>query len=260
MPVASLRKFEPRKRVIYARNPLVEVVCVAQFPALLELRQNAPAAFQRRIAKDYPFVDVNEVQQIVVGRAGGEKIEQPPPESTYVFSSPDRNWKVTLEGTRLGLTCLSYKEWPEFRRRFESALAVAQEIYEISLYSRFGLRYRDVIDREKFGLQEYRWVELVDQRVFGTFFFFSDDLDHDGGFNASIELAIPPGMVRVQVGKVVNRETKRVGLIFDTDCFVERDMQLSVPELMAIADDLHAYTGTVFHACITDKLHAALQD
>lgn len=261
MPVASLRNFPRRDRVVYERNPLVEVVCAISFPAILELLQGAPAKFQRRFAQDYPFVEIQElVGTVDIATRERGKVEPRSLQSTYFFSDTTKQWKVSLQPSLLALTCSNYSEWKDFRVRFEAIAAAAAEIYQIGVMSRIGLRYKDVIDRGILELGDHPWTDLIKSEALGTFLFFTDNLEEsDGGVSASIEAAIPPGLAKVQLAKVVNSATKNIGLLIDTDCFVQRDQPFDVGTLMRQADELHEYTSIVFHACITDLLHDALQ-
>jgi uncharacterized protein (TIGR04255 family) len=75
--------------------------------------------------------------------------------------------------------------------------------------------------------------------------------------NFSVELQIPPGQAKIGISWVRNPEGDS-GILIDTDCYDEGSWDPSASDLMSRAEKLHEYTGLVFQACITDKLHTAL--
>jgi uncharacterized protein (TIGR04255 family) len=257
--VASLRQFTLRPFVTYPRNPLFEVIFAIRFPPVLALSSEPPVEFQKGFAKEYPFVEVTKaVGSFSFSGDVGEKIQPAATPSTYFFSDPTRHWKIGLEQNLLSLTCLKYSSWVDFRARLEPILNAVKQIYGIEYIGRLGLRFRDVVDKNDLGLANSSWSELIDPRVLGTFLFFSDDVDSDSGMSATIELAIPPGLVKIQLAKVANSRSKHTGLLIDTDCFDPAERPMVPGELLARADELHRYTNVIFQACITDKLHNAL--
>lgn len=259
MGIASLREFTLRPFVNYPRNPLFEVIFAITYPPILALTSEPPVDFQKRFAKQYPFVEVTRALGAI--SVGGTPPERPPMESvpaSYVFFDPSRQWKIGLEQNLLSLTCLKYTSWAVFRDRLKPLLDAVKEIYGVEFIARIGLRFRDVIDKNDLGLGGCSWSELIDQRVLGTFLFFSDNVDSDSGMTASMELAIPEGLVKIGLAKVANNRTKNTGFLIDTDCFDATEQRMVPDELLARADQLHRHTNVVFQACITDKLHEAL--
>jgi len=49
-------KFPEVERVIYQKNPLVEVVCQCMFPRILAIDEGIPATFQQKLGCDEFFV------------------------------------------------------------------------------------------------------------------------------------------------------------------------------------------------------------
>lgn len=259
MGLGHLRSYSRRSRVVYAKNPLVEVVAAVQFPDVLALIQEPPSEFQKRFSKDYPL---SEIRQLIAALAVGPSEPQKPitqPGRTYFFSSLDKNWTVSVESKLLALTCRNYREWPEFRKRFKPLLEAMIEMYGIGVISRLGLRYQDVIVRKALGLEGHSWNELLQPEVLRSFAFFTDEIEQSPPMSASIELGIPPGKIKIALSTVISQETKDEGLLIDTDCFAEKNIPADVDEILKQADDLHTYTGLVFDACISDTLHQALK-
>jgi uncharacterized protein (TIGR04255 family) len=83
--------FPETPRVIYAQNPLVEVICQLKFPPILRIETELPAIFQESIRKEYPLSQTAEAQQIPLPPALVKMVEQSVPGfvqgRTYQFLS-----------------------------------------------------------------------------------------------------------------------------------------------------------------------------
>jgi uncharacterized protein (TIGR04255 family) len=256
---ATLRQSLPgRGRVIYAKNPLIEVVGAIVFPPILSLIQEPPSAFQQGVADDYPLVEYTHTTA-TEAFAASEKAASPFVVRNYSFFSVDKAWRVSLESNLLALTTSKYTSWSEFKARFAVIVGTAIATYRIGLITRLGLRYRDVIDRDGLGLGSASWKELIRPEFFGTVDFFTEEFDRNPPISLSIQLAIPPGQVRIGVTTAINQERKTAALLIDTDCFAEETFPGDSETLMKRADELNQFTGRIFQACITDRLHYALE-
>jgi uncharacterized protein (TIGR04255 family) len=254
---ASLRALRKRERVIYVRNPLVEVIAAVRFPPVLGLLQEPPSEFQRIFAKEYPLAEfAHSISAVLPGSPQPEKVNL---SRTYSFLTPDKSWRINIESNLLALTCQKYTEWRDFRARFAVILNDFFRVYGVGLVTRVGLRYKDVINKAALGLDGATWRELIEPPVLGTVEFFTDDLDKNPGMDFALVLSIPPGSLRVGFSLVQNPD-KQVGFLIDTDCFSEDQKPADVGALLDCADELHKYSNSVFQACITDRLHKALQD
>lgn len=261
MSVASLKPLSRRARVIYQRNPLVEVLAAVQFPAVLRLYQDAPKELQVKLGHEYPLTShIEASSQVVVAGASGEVTPPQAPQAlrTTTFSSVNRNWTITVAPTVLALTCTKYTEWSDFRHRFAELVQTFHEIYKVPISTRIGVRFRDVINKTELGVPNSPWRDLIRPEVLATFEFFTEGLDSDPAVSAAIQLAIPPGKVNISFAMVANIE-KQVGFLIDTDCYSEDTREFAETSIMKSADDLHEYTSIVFQSCITDFLHGRLE-
>lgn len=257
---AKLRELSVRGRVIYKRNPLVEVIAAIKFPPVLRLVQEPPMAFQKHFAKEYPLAQFTQAIQIQIGPTTDDSPAASPRNMpmTYKFETLDKNWMVSVESNLLALTCRKYEQWSDFRGRFDALVRAFTSLYEVTAIHRIGLRYQDVIRKAEFGLEGVPWAELVRPEVLSTWQFFTNGLDENPATEFRVELDIPPGQVRIGIS-TVTRHADVTGLLIDTDCYSNETVSADPSALLTKADDLHEYTSRVFQACITDKLHAALQ-
>ena len=148
--------FPDAERVIYDKNPLVEVICQLRFPPVLRIDVDPPAAFQERVRADYPFYELKSAVQFPAGV---------PPEIAQLvgaglpfagqkwheFASQDRAWDLKLSREFISLACRSYTRWEDFRQRLAGAFEALMTQYRPSFVTRIGLRYQDIIRRALAG-------------------------------------------------------------------------------------------------------------
>jgi uncharacterized protein (TIGR04255 family) len=181
-----------------------------------------------------------------------------PPPTTYKFETLDKVWMATVESGQLALTCRNYVQWSDFRSRLADLVSAFVPLYQVSAVTRLGVRFQDVIRKAELGLEGCSWRDLIRPEVLATWHFFTDGLDENPPTNFGLQLAIPPGEVRIGIS-TVRSEASDVGLLIDTDCYANEVMGADPAALLGRADDLHEYTSLVFQACITDVLHDALR-
>lgn len=230
---------------------------------MLALLQEPPVDLQLRLADRYPLAEFVVARPFVVGRGpqgpvslqGSER--QLDTTTTFKFASRDKCWTVSVESNLIALTCTRYTEWPEFRDRIEEIIQAFLSTYKVTLTTRLGLRYRSVVNRKDLGLESVPWCQLLRPEVLGSWLFFADEIDEKSAANLSIDVEIPPGRVRIGLSTVAS-SSGDAGLMIDTDCYSEDQMDASPRALMGKAEEFHAYTSSVFQGCISDTLHAAL--
>jgi uncharacterized protein (TIGR04255 family) len=257
--------FPESPRVVYDRNPLDAVICQLRFPPILRIDSEPPAAFQERIRREYPML--NERPGLDLGvKLPAEVVkliaEQLPPAlrggtHVYDFSSPDDDWKVTLSRDFVALTASAYRRWEDFRARLVTAAAALVDEYAPPFYTRVGLRYRNVIRRSEWGLDQHRWADLLTPHIAGPL--ASPPVAGAVSQIASevtIELQEEIGKVRVKHGLVQGKSPAETGYLIDSDFFNERRTEVtSAPEQL---DYYNREAGRLFRWCIEDRLHHAM--
>lgn len=152
------------ERVIYKRNPLVEVVGQLQFPQILKIVNQDPVEFQDAIRADYPILEITS-GVLVVDMLGERSPDAQRLDTVYHFKSEDLQWQASLSRNFVALTTKDYKRYEDFKQRFEKLVNVFEEIYKPSFYSRIGLRYQDLIIRSSLGLVEEDWAALIPPHI-----------------------------------------------------------------------------------------------
>src|SRR2546425_8627069 len=111
--------FPDSPRVIYRKDPLVQVVCQLRFPPVLRIEAEPPAAFQDRIRKDYPLLRERMEEPTLEGQAGLppaiERLIQATARAkkvlAYDFLSADEQWAVALTREFIAVTTTRYQRW-----------------------------------------------------------------------------------------------------------------------------------------------------
>lgn len=180
--VMGMRFKDNKPRSRYAKCPLTQVVCQLRFPVILSVDKDAPADFQELIRADYPEYSPNvERQQHVdfVATPTGV-ITQPPTQlenMNHCFTSADGKWQVNLTSSFLALSTQAYDTWEDFRERLWKPVSALVQCYNPIYYTRVGLRYVDVYDRKKLGLEGAPWKELLNEQILGMSATPTDECD-----------------------------------------------------------------------------------
>ena len=254
--------FPESPRVIYQRNPLVEVICQLRFPPVLAISAApGPASFQDAIRDAFPILQVRSsnplanVGQLAIpaelmglltkGLTGSV--------SVYDFVSEDGAWKITLSQDALALTATAYERWEMFRERLRPAVQALEEIYRPAFYSRIGLRYKDVINRSRLGLDGVEWRELLRPPILGV---LGTDLAARTRVKASDTLiSLDQGQVRLQHG--LGQDGSEQCYIIDADFSVESRTENQ--HAQDALDALNQHSGRLFRWCVCDRLHHAME-
>lgn len=258
--------FPEVKRVLYAKNPLDQVICQLKFPPILRIDAETPVAFQEAVRG--VFSNFSE--------AGEWRVEIPPeaklPISSdilrqalqsvgiknYEFSSEDGNWKINLTRMFVALTAKKYERWEEFREKLAIPFKALLEVYAPDYFSRIGLRYIDVIKRSVLGLDDVSWKELLQPYVLGIA--GSPDVgDHVSNFESKYELdlADEQSLVRIITKLVKTVDTDEICCMIDSDFHnIHKNAIDSVFERL---DFFNSRATRLIQWAITEKLHRAME-
>lgn len=253
--------FPDTPRVIYNLNPLEAVICQLRFPAIVILEKEPPAQFQDRVRREYPkFKESLTVPNLPEGVPPEllKLISAAPRAKLYELSSEDDVWHIGIHRESFSFTChQGYERWEQFKNRLEHLLALFVDEYQPSYYSRIGLRYRNVIDRAKFSLDETPFSELLQTPI-------AAELSSEVGehvANNQHQFVVDLGqedVVRVQHGLAQRQgeEDKDLYLI-DSDFFT--NAKVGISDAIRRLDRFHSHSGNLFRWCIKPKLDRAME-
>lgn len=243
-------KLDDHERVEYATNPLEEVVCQIVFPRILEIESTHPVALQKKIRSKYPLINVRK--------------SEPDIESIYDFETVDHRFKLSLGSNFIALATSDYKNWNEFRENLSFAFKALDEEYSLTIIERIGLRYIDVIDREKLGLEDVPWGDLLQPHIAGIlsykiesdqYLFFSEGPITK---NETFTVPLENSTVTLRHGLVIN-SSKKVGYLIDSDFFNEKPKAKNAGDCLDELDAYNKEARNMFRWCISETLHQALQ-
>ncbi|MFO1422968.1 MAG: TIGR04255 family protein [Candidatus Competibacteraceae bacterium] len=255
-------------RVRYTKNPLVEVVAQVRFPRILEIDDQLPSDFQRALRQDYPLLEVQEeTLAVMIGQGPNKMMADDLPRRTtaYHFITPDRAWRISLASEFLALTCANYEKWEDFQPRMMAGLETVAKLYSVTYWTRLGLRYRDLINREEIGLIDVPWRELLAPFLLGAT--IADPLTEDDSIpetdvlaaQSYISFQLEDCVLGLRHGIVRKEQTDGQAYLIDADFYL--DNQIARFDLDAIKrhlDRFHANAGAIFRGCIQERLHNAL--
>lgn len=259
--------FSDVKRVIFKKNPLVQVICQLRFPRILLINEKPPSGFQERIRAKYPIFNsgVEQLHQFVMGQGMdvSPKFVQNEQSAIYSFSSDDGVWQINLTSTYLALITTEYKRWEDFLSRLQEPLSALMEEYSPAFFERVGLRYVDAYSRSKLSIDsQMPWVDLFKPFILG-FLSNNEIADEVKGYTATTELNIGKGAeVRVVtstgfIGDEAFKQDPEVSFIVDSD--FSFNMRKTQEELNDSLEYLHENASRLINNIITDNLYSAME-
>lgn len=253
--------FPQSNRVIFENNPLEEVICQLKFPTILEITTEKPAKFQNEIRIDYPLYAIDqtefppELEQLV------SKLPIPRPSEgiTYRFMSEDEKKQVSLSPEFVAFKDNEYHTWARFSKEILRAKDAVEKIYRPAFYTRIGLRYTDVIDRTKLGIENEPWETLLKPSVLGILGAPDNVGTHVQQIKTEASIRIEEvlgGQATIRHGTGKRADNNADVYIIDIDFFtMERSNGKDVPEIL---EKFNRLGGNFFRWAISDRLRDAL--
>ena len=258
--------FPPSDRVVYKRNPLVQVICQLRFPTILEIGSQDPAEFQSHVRRQYPIYHrdtqpsplSSRVPREIGDLLGRFGVAMAGP-GTHRFANDNETRSISLTPEFVAMTEETYTRWEALRTEIDLMIRTLVEVYETPFFDRVGLRYRDEIRRETLGLETEPWRNLVKPELLGILgvqFLEGAVPEAESNVLCSIEDDVPDGMIRIQQGLVAHPDGHELYRI-DADLFVSK--RKGAEDVLQILDKLNRTGGNFFRWAITDNLARALQ-
>jgi len=246
-------------RVIYQRNPLIEVISQLRFPPILKIANQDPVEFQDAVRDDYPLLEIAKNVLLIDNRAPSSS-EPQQLDTVYHFKSEDLNWKATLGQGFIALSTKNYERYEDFRQRFAKIISTFEELYTPAFYSRVGLRYQDLIVRSALGLDDEPWSTLIPAYI-------APELHRPEIFDdvmASTKtwiLKSNKGQVAFRHGLVEARDADQglleTAYLLDVDFFTEERVGRG-SHVWDYLDEYNQSARNLFRWSIEEKLHLAM--
>lgn len=259
--------FSKHPRTLYANAPAHEVICQLRFPEILSINHTEPVDFQEAIREDFPqYARREEAAAPQISGIGSQnpKLEQLPPVINYHFISADNLWKLNLTENFIALSTLRYTSWEEFARKLDKPLAQFIQLYKPAFFQRVGLRYVNIISREKLGLSGVEWPELITPAYTGALKepdVREDDCitctaDFQMKLDSSCQAKVHAGPGRLQANVPDVPEDSEVKFILDNDLSMGGNVSCTLAA--GALETLHIHAYELFEGAITDRLRAAM--
>jgi uncharacterized protein (TIGR04255 family) len=249
-------------RVIYANNPLKEVICQLKYPTVLRIESDVPAAFQEAIRGVYPIYKEPQPSALPEGlptemtRLIGSTFPLASPK-VHEFATEDGIWKLTLSRDFIALSCAEYERWEHFLNHFHGPFNTLLTEYRPAFFLRVGLRYQNLIRRKGLGLENVPWNRLLRPHIAGPLNSeIAEDVDE---ILERVSFQLPGGHGKVTMvhGLVQEQPGGEVSYLIDNDFYIEG--RISVQDATAKLNYFNGYSGRVFRWSITDILDGAMQ-
>lgn len=241
------------ERVKYGKNPLVEVIYQLRFPTILNISANDPVDFQEEIKGDFPFYrKIIQENEIVVNDVKSSVTK----ETNHEFVSEDKKTKVNLTSSFIAVSSLSYDQWENFREKVNKIREVFERIFQPSFYTRVGLRYKDVIDRTKFGLTDKGWTDLIQPHVLGVINASNQNTLNQWSVNSEFTFEGSEIATRQDLSLAIKVGDQLPVMVFDCDYFLTGNLQSD--SITNYSNQLHEKSSTFLRCAISEELHRAM--
>lgn len=247
-------------RVVYAHNPLVEVICQLRYPTILEIASVPPADFQSKVREQYPLYQRDD--QLNAPPELREVLKQIPvqiqTQPVHRFAAEDESRTISLSTEFIAVSTSEYKRWEGFYTELKRAQTALEGVYHPPFYTRIGLRYRDLVDRAEIDLRGTSWNELLRGTFLGLL--GADEVRSQVlQVNTHILLDIPEvpgGKAAIQHGIVKRGPDQDDAYLIDVDYFTEeRSTGDGVEHILRTFNEV---AGDLFRWAVTEQLSDAL--
>lgn len=249
----------------YEKSQLRSVICQVRFPPILSVDASPPAIFQNDIRDKFPYFSEKLEQQTInnlnskniVFDGMLQSLKQANAWKNYEFLSESSKCKVNLTRTFLSLSSDEYSTWKDFYSKFSSILSIFIGVYKPSFFTRIGLRYIDIFNRNELGISEQPWNALIRGEFIG---FLSNEL-HDRviSFQSIQELKLKDDDKKVRIASSsVFAQPENENCIM-LDCDFSSSAKTTFISMESCLQYLHSQANGVLQKAILKPLHDAMQ-
>ncbi len=254
--------FSSEPRCIYAKSPLVEVICQVRFPEISEINVVEPTAFREAVSGAFPKFSARMEHPSKIRVEDGKPVTETANVMNYTFLSEDAKWKLNLTREFLAISTAAYTRWEEFANRLDGPLAHFLRLYKPDGIERIGLRYLNAFSRKALGCEGTPWAELIMPAYLGVLFEedvrepsvikCATDVDMALAGNCRLHLHAGPGMLRR--GKEQDAESR---FILDLD--LSASGKIATNQSAQVLQMLHQHADRIFNGAVSDELHDLME-
>ena len=259
--------FPETERVIYRDNPLQQVICQLRFPTILRIDTESPADFQEHVRHLFP--GFRETHDDTIHQLPDAISQSLPPDIAslispksnprFQFVSKSGYWTIALTRDFVALDTRRYTRWEDFREFFKLALKSLKVVYSPPYFTRVGLRYRNVIDRKRIGLQNVEWRDLIEPFVLAQLAqseTMENVLEQQG--KTLLQLNDSGDMVRMEYGQVTEKDGDPSNKLYLLDHDFYTNSEMETKDVIGRLDDYNSHNRRLFRWCIRERLHEGM--
>lgn len=239
---------QPHQR--FDRNPLAAVIAQLRFDPILKIAAGVPD-FQDKIRARFPLYEERDVQVVEVALPGMDGVRTRQVRE-HRFRARNEPTTVVLGDQSVAIEYLAHQHRDVLFRDVELVVGALKNTFHDVSPTRFGLRYVNVIDRERIETDSgtaSAWVELLD----ASFLQMPAELADLESTRFAMEIAseMRTGAMTLRYGLLPNPEGRLVFRL-DVDRYREETFDVTDVEqtLRAFADDVFQ----VFMAAAGERL------
>jgi uncharacterized protein (TIGR04255 family) len=259
---SRLMYFPESDRVIYARNPLMQVACQLRFPPILKIAQQEPFDFQDQIRAWYPLFESGKMPFPPEISQMAQQLNLPfLGEVCHTFKSEDQKWQLSITKDFILLSTSAYERYEQFQGRFREVVEIFESFYQPAFYTRIGLQYQDLIVRSKLGLEDRKWSDLITEHI-ASELHNPEMADSIQAVTKNLVLCTEEGQVNFNHGLVTVKEEGasqgEIAYLLDSDFYTDQKMERD-EHVWNLLSKFNQSAGKLFRWSITDVLHKALE-
>lgn len=251
-------------RVIYEKNPLIEVILQLKFPTILSINSVEPAEFQEAIRDEYPIYHLNIENEQPLEIVANDKslfssIKQTAQHKNHTFISSNGEYKINLTSSFLSISTVRYTRWEDMLSKLENPLKKFIEIYKPPFFDRIGLRYIDAFSKEKLNLSDKKWSDLINPIWLGVLTNVDENKVLHLGIDTEYLLDDDVSTAKIHTGLGFLSNEKNIPekvFIVDSDFIHINNVEIS--ECYNIFNYLHENAGNFIRSAIQEDLHIAM--
>ncbi len=249
------------ERLEFIQNPLVDVILRLDFAPILDVdTQEILAKFQRGIKQWFPYYEkkteyLHRIDSLAIGSKPIEFL-------AHDFISKDRSQIISISQTAFVINFKQYKSFKQFEDIFKNNWKLFKNAFSTpSMITRLGLRYVNLIEKEKFMNKDETWSDLINPELVPELKNYMQIKNHCyiKSLNKDIGLCLQNDNVNLRLAILKAAEEEKDAFLIDIDSFLEdKTNGIIEEEINERITNFNIKTRNIFRPLITPRLFKKL--
>lgn len=245
------------ERLEFIQNPLVDVILRLDFAPILDVdTQEILAKFQRGIKQWFPYYEkkteyLHRIDSLTIGSKPIEFL-------AHDFISKDRSQIISISQTAFVINFKQYKSFKQFEDIFKNNWKLFKNAFSTpSMITRLGLRYVNLIEKEKFMNKDETWSDLINPELVPELKNYMQIKNHCyiKSLNKDIGLCLQNDNVNLRLAILKAAEEEKDAFLIDIDSFLEdKTNGIIEEEINERITNFNIKTRNIFRPLITPRL------